>query len=95
MLRQPLLLLISIRVTLRRNLLHVRHCRNLFANFPWIRTRSKDTLTPEHEEGCNLFLGSDLEGKGRSDPDLGMPAGWVTDAPTLALPLLLLAAASL
>ena len=44
-------------------------------------------LTLEHEEGCNLFLGIDLEaGKGRSDPDLGMPAGWVTDAPTLALP---------
>ena len=90
MLGQPLLLIsIRARGTLRRNLLHVRHCRNLFANFP----RDQDTLEGQQAdprtEG-NLFLGSDLEGKGRSDPDLGMPAaGWVTDAPTLALPLLL------
>ena len=71
---EQLLLLLDIRVTLRRNLLHVRHCRNLFANFP----RDQDTLEGQQADPRtqgNLFLGSDLEvGKGRSDPDLGMPA---------------------
>ena len=44
-----------------RNLPHVRHCGNLFANFPL----DQDTLEgqADQEEGCNLFPGSDLEGQ--------------------------------